>query len=86
MRRRPESGSCATARRRTLSLWPHVPKQPRGYIGARRRSPHQPLSVEDFVRNDNLPFSMIIFLFSSISSIIGGYIPVIMIISINYYD
>ena len=43
---------------------------------------HSNISLEIII----LPFFMIIFLFPSISSTIEGYIPVIMIISINYYD
>ena len=55
----PESSSCAAARRRTLSLWPHVPSAGlRGYrsAGAHRRSLRQKsLSLEHFVRDDNPP-------------------------------
>ena len=31
--RRPASSSCAAAQRRTLSLWPHVPKPARDIGG-----------------------------------------------------
>ena len=69
MRRRPEYDSSAAARRRTLSLWPHVPSKPdQGDIGAPERVVDHPanlyhsnISLEMII----LPFFMIIFLFSS---------------------
>ena len=67
----------------------YLSKPDRGDIGAPKRVADHPASLY----HSNISLEMIIlpffhdnFLFPSIFSIIGGYIPVIMIISINYYD
>ena len=57
----------------------YLSKPARGDIGALERLANHPARFY----HSNISLEMI---FPSISSTIGGYIPVIMIISINYYD
>ena len=83
------SSRAATRRRTPPCSLTYLSKSDRGDIRAPERVADLPASLYHLKISLEMiifPFFMIIFLFPSISTTIGGYIPVTMIISINYYD